>query len=70
MRFDILGSIPFLSMPGKETQENWVLQSVKSGKRRGVSEYKSGYLVHVVAWQNSGCIPSPNSTAKRGQLGT
>ena len=36
-------------MPGKETQENWVLQSVKNGKRRGVSEYESGYLVRIIA---------------------
>ena len=33
------------SMSGKETQENWALQSVKNGKRRGVSVYESGYLV-------------------------
>lgn len=41
-------------MSGKETQENWELQSVKNGKLRGVSVYESGYLVQVVANEKCG----------------
>lgn len=42
------GSIPALAMSGKETQENWALQSVKNGKRRGVSVYVSGYRIQTI----------------------
>lgn len=37
------GSIPVLSKTGKIPQENWVLQSVENGKRRGGIVGASGY---------------------------
>lgn len=42
-----IGSIPILSMSGKIPQENWALQSVKNGKRRGGIIEASGYRFKV-----------------------
>lgn len=43
------GANPHLSKPGKTAQENWVLQSVLNGKRRGAVKQQSGYLLQLLS---------------------